>query len=130
MYLHGPITKHSSAHYDFYVCYQNANRCQDSRTNFAIIIKPGNQLQKGEMMAITIRDTSEHEKMLSDLKEQTNTSTMSKALIKGGYDALKYKELYLSECHKNKQLREKLYDNNQAVSEFLDALDGLKQMHA
>ncbi|HDM8066928.1 hypothetical protein AAIA71_20495 [Vibrio harveyi] len=81
-------------------------------------------------MAITIRDTSEHEKMLSDLKEQTNTSTMSKALIKGGYDALRYKELYLSECHKNKQLREKLYDNNQAVSDFLDALDGLKQMHA
>lgn len=80
-------------------------------------------------MAITIRDTSEHEKMLSDLKEQTNTSTMSKALIKGGYDALRYKELYLAECDKNKRLREKLYDNNQAVSEFLDALDGLKQMH-
>ncbi|WP_447035764.1 hypothetical protein [Vibrio alginolyticus] len=80
-------------------------------------------------MAITIRDTSEHEKMLSDLKEQTNTSTMSKALIKGGYDALRYKELYLAECHKNKRLMEKLYDNNQAVSEFLDALDGLKQMH-
>ncbi|MFB1093034.1 hypothetical protein ACEWH9_02505, partial [Vibrio diabolicus] len=78
-------------------------------------------------MAITIRDTSEHEKMLSDLKEQTNTSTMSKALIKGGYDALRYKELYLAECDKNKRLREKLYDNNQAVSEFLDALDGLKQ---
>ncbi|EJN6829940.1 hypothetical protein ACSTD2_14745 [Vibrio vulnificus] len=79
-------------------------------------------------MAITIRDTSEHEKMLSDLKEQTNTSTMSKALIKGGYDALRYKELYLAECHKNVRLREKLYDNNQAVSEFLDALDGLKQI--
>ncbi|EJU9868743.1 hypothetical protein N5N55_004473, partial [Vibrio vulnificus] len=78
-------------------------------------------------MAITIRDTSEHEKMLSDLKEQTNTSTMSKALIKGGYDALRYKELYLAECHKNERLREKLYDSNQAVSDFLDALDGLKQ---
>ncbi|WP_374080945.1 hypothetical protein, partial [Vibrio diabolicus] len=116
-----------SAHYGLYVCYQNENRRQDSRVNFAIIIKPGNQLQKGEMMAITIRDTSEHEKMLSDLKEQTNTSTMSKALIKGGYDALRYKELYLAECDKNKRLREKLYDNNQAVSEFLDALDGLKQ---
>ena len=85
-------------------------------------------LHKGKMMAITIRDTTEHEKMLSDLKDQTNTSTMSKALIKGGYDALRYKELYLAECHKNKQLRDKLYDNNQAVSDFLDALDGLKQI--
>ncbi|NNN48075.1 hypothetical protein [Vibrio sp. 2-2(8)] len=79
-------------------------------------------------MAITIRDTTEHEQMLSALKEQTNTSTMSKALIKGGYDALKYRELYLSERNKNKQLTQQLYRNGAAVTDFLDALDSLKQI--
>lgn len=87
-------------------------------------------MQKGKMMAITIRDTTEHEKMLSDLKDQTNTSTMSKALIKGGYEALKYRELYLSELHKNEQLRDELYRNGKAVSGYLDALDGLKRINA
>ncbi|AXN05257.1 hypothetical protein [Vibrio anguillarum] len=81
-------------------------------------------------MAITIRDTTEHEQMLSALKEQTNTSTMSKALIKGGYDALRYRELYLSELNKNKQLRDQLYRNGEAVTDFLDALDGLKQIRS
>lgn len=78
------------------------------------------------MMAITIRDTAEHEEMLTQLKEQTHTSTMSKALLKGGYDALKYKELYLAECHKNKKLRDELYRNSEAIGDYLDALDGLR----
>ena len=81
-------------------------------------------------MAITIRDITEHEQMLSDLKKQTNTSTMSKALINGGYDALKYKELYLAECNKNRQLRDELYDSSEAVSDFLDALDSLKKIRS
>lgn len=55
---------------------------------------------------------------------------MSKALIKGGYDALKYRELYLSELNKNKQLREQLYRNGEAVTDFLDALDSLKQIRS
>lgn len=77
-------------------------------------------------MAITIRDTPEHEQMLSSLKEQTQSKTLSKALIQGGYEALKYKELYLAECHKNKQLRDKLYGNSEAVRNYLEALDSLK----
>ncbi|WP_332420706.1 hypothetical protein [Vibrio metschnikovii] len=81
-------------------------------------------------MAITIRDTIEHEEMLSALKKQTSTSTMSKALIKGGYEALKYRELYLSECNKNKDLRQQLYRNGEAVTDFLDALDCLKRIRS
>ncbi len=77
-------------------------------------------------MAITIRGTQEHDKMLSSLKEHTHTKTLSKALIQVGYEALKYKELYLAECHKNKQLRDKLYSNSEAVRDYLEALDGLK----
>ncbi|EGQ9359621.1 hypothetical protein HJ082_03840 [Vibrio parahaemolyticus] len=77
-------------------------------------------------MAITIRDIQEHEEMLSRLKEQTGTSTMSKALLKGGYDALKFKELYLAECNKNKKLRDELYRSSEAVGDYLDALDGLR----
>ncbi|MDP2571672.1 hypothetical protein Q8W40_05735 [Vibrio penaeicida] len=79
-------------------------------------------------MAITIRDTTEHEQMLSDLKKQTDTSTMSKALIKGGYDALEYRDLYLKERYKNEQLRRKLNLNEKAVSVYLDALDDLKRI--
>ncbi|WP_029847877.1 hypothetical protein [Vibrio parahaemolyticus] len=77
-------------------------------------------------MAITIRDIQEHEEMLSRLKEQTGTSTMSKALLKGGYDALKFKELYLAECNKNKKLRDELYRSSEAVGDYFDALDGLR----
>ncbi|MEL7327226.1 hypothetical protein [Vibrio campbellii] len=79
-------------------------------------------------MAITIRDTQEHSEMLSQLKEQTGTSTMSKALLKGGYDALKYKELYLAECKKNKQLRDELYQHTEAISDYVNALDGLREL--
>lgn len=79
-------------------------------------------------MAITIRDISEHEGMLSDLKDQTNTKTLSKALIQGGYDALKYRELYLAECDRNKQLNRKLYDNSVIVNGFVDALDSLRSL--
>ena len=51
---------------------------------------------------------------------------MSKALIKGGYDALRYRELYLSVLNKNKQL----YRNGEAVTDFLGALDSLKQIRS
>ena len=73
-------------------------------------------------MAITIRDTDQHEEMLSKLKELTRTSTMSKALVQGGYDALKYQELYQKERMLNEKLKRKLYDNELAVTDYLDAL--------
>ncbi|MBW3697027.1 hypothetical protein EK599_15100 [Vibrio sp. T187] len=79
-------------------------------------------------MAITIRETDKHSEMLSELKQLTNTSTMSKALIQGGYDALKYQELYLKERAKNEKLRSKLYQNEVAVNDYLDALKGLHEV--
>ncbi|MCT4347640.1 hypothetical protein [Vibrio sp. NC2] len=79
-------------------------------------------------MAITIRDTDQHEEMLSKLKELTRTSTMSKALVQGGYDALKYQELYQKERILNEKLKRKLYDNELAVTDYLDALKGLQSV--
>ena len=79
-------------------------------------------------MAITIRDTDQHEVMLSKLKELTRTSTMSKALVQGGYDALKYQELYQKERMLNEKLKRKLYDNELAVTDYLDALKGLQSV--
>ena len=79
-------------------------------------------------MAITIRDTDQHEEMLSKLKELTQTSTMSKALVQGGYDALKYQELYQKERMLNEKLKRKLYDNELAVTDYLDALKGLQSV--
>ncbi|MEZ8109860.1 hypothetical protein ACED56_12320 [Vibrio splendidus] len=79
-------------------------------------------------MAITIRDTEKHEEMLSKLKELTKTSTMSKALVQGGYDALKYQELYQKERMLNEKLKRKLYDNELAVNDYLDALKGLQSI--
>tara|TARA_B100000749_G_C18084326_1_gene325026 strand:- start:94 stop:345 length:252 start_codon:yes stop_codon:yes gene_type:complete len=78
------------------------------------------------MMAITIRDTSEHDEMLSKLKEQTNTSTMSKALINGGYDALRYYKWYHDLLEENEKLKDQLYERNQAIGDFVDALDNLR----
>ncbi|WP_146442851.1 hypothetical protein [Vibrio kanaloae] len=79
-------------------------------------------------MAITIRDTDQHEEMLSKLKELTRTSTMSKALVQGGYDALKFQELYQKERMLNEKLKRKLYDNELAVTDYLDALKGLQSV--
>ncbi|KKY96096.1 hypothetical protein YC71_23265 [Vibrio parahaemolyticus] len=66
--------------------------------------------------------------MLSQLKEQTQTSTMSKALLKGGYDALKYKELYLAERKKNEKLRDELYNHSEAIRDYVGALDSLREL--
>ncbi|HDY7981129.1 hypothetical protein [Vibrio vulnificus] len=66
-------------------------------------------------MAITIRDTQEHEQMLSKLKQQTGETTLSKALLKGGYEAIRYREL-----------RSQLYKHHKSISCFFDALNGLK----
>jgi len=78
------------------------------------------------MMAITIRDTNEHEQMLSKLKEQTGETTLSKALLKGGYEAIQYRELYLSLKEENRRLQSELYENHKSISRFFYALDGLK----
>ncbi|EGR0441727.1 hypothetical protein [Vibrio tarriae] len=77
-------------------------------------------------MAITIRDTNQHEQMLSKLKEQTRETTLSKALLKGGYEAIRYRELYLSQKEQNQRLQTELYEKHIAISRFFDALDGLK----
>ncbi|WP_258231647.1 hypothetical protein [Vibrio vulnificus] len=97
-----------------------------SRFNFAIIIVTGIHLQKGKMMAITIRDTQEHEQMLSKLKQQTGETTLSKALLKGGYEAIRYRELCASQQQQIDELRSQLYKHHKSISCFFDALDGLK----
>lgn len=78
-------------------------------------------------MAITIRDTDKHEVMLSELKELTRTSTMSKALLQGGYDALKYHNMYREEERENQRLRSELYDLKCKVGDFLNSYESLKE---
>ncbi|EGR0048777.1 hypothetical protein FR265_14135 [Vibrio vulnificus] len=77
-------------------------------------------------MAITIRDTNEHEQMLSKLKEQTGETTLSKALLKGGYEAIRYRELCASQQDQIDELRSQLYDKSRAICGFLDSLDKLR----
>lgn len=79
-------------------------------------------------MAITIRNTEEHQEMLDELKKQTNNSTSTKALIDGGYQALKYYELYQKERAENQRLRNKLCNTNSAISDFLDSFDELRKV--
>ncbi|HFQ5414376.1 TPA: hypothetical protein ACGVAS_004331 [Vibrio vulnificus] len=77
-------------------------------------------------MAITIRDTKEHEQMLSKLKQQTGETTLSKALLKGGYEAIRYRDLCASQQEQIDELRSKLYDKSRAICGFLDSLDKLR----
>ncbi|WGY45913.1 hypothetical protein J0X00_04665 [Vibrio sp. ABG19] len=77
-------------------------------------------------MAITIRDTEQHDKMLSDLKELTRIPTMSKSLIKGGYLALQYHDLYQRERSENERLRDELRSLRNRVDGFVSAFDALK----
>ena len=79
-------------------------------------------------MALTIRDTHKHEYMLAELKHQTETNTMSKALIKGGYEAIKYKELFLKEQEKNQVLRDQLLRRDEAVNAFLSSFEHLSHV--
>lgn len=60
-------------------------------------------------MTIKIQDTDKHKDMLSSLKALTGKETPSEALIDGGYEALKYKELYEAEVTKNRELEKKIY---------------------
>lgn len=78
-------------------------------------------------MAITIRNVDEHEKMLSDLKKQTNTKTMSAALIKGGYDALSYKQKYEEQLKINRELQSDFYDLRSGVNDFMQSFEELKK---
>lgn len=77
-------------------------------------------------MAITIRDTEQHDKMLSDLKDLTRIPTMSKSLIKGGYLALQYHDLYQRERRENEKLKDELRDLRYRVDVFVSAFDALK----
>lgn len=77
-------------------------------------------------MAITIRDTEQHEKMLSDLKDLTKIPTMSKSLIQGGYLALRYHTLYEQERQENERLKAELRSLRGKVDVFVTAFDSLK----
>lgn len=77
-------------------------------------------------MAITIRNTEEHEKMLSELKQLTNINTMSKALVEGGYLAIQYHDKYKREAIENQKLRNELSTLRRKVNNYLSALSDLQ----
>ena len=77
-------------------------------------------------MAITIRETDKHEKMLSELKSLTVKATASGSLIEGGYIAIKYHDLYKKELIKSKQLANQLNVLERKVDNYLSSLDSLR----
>ncbi|HHX8571344.1 TPA: hypothetical protein ACVO0S_004620 [Vibrio alginolyticus] len=79
------------------------------------------------MMAITIRNTDEHKEMLDSLSELTEQTTMSKALIKGGYMAISYKERYELEKERRYELEHELRVLRSKTSNFVNALNALSE---
>ncbi len=77
------------------------------------------------MMAITIRNTDEHKEMLDSLSELTEQTTMSKALIKGGYMAISYKDKYESEKERRYELERELRSLRSKANNFVNALKAL-----
>lgn len=78
------------------------------------------------MMAITIRNVEEHQKMLSELKLLTHKNTMSSSLLHGGYLALEYHDKYQRQCIENSSLRNELYLLKSKVDSYFSALDALR----
>ncbi|WP_375320546.1 hypothetical protein [Aliivibrio logei] len=78
------------------------------------------------MMAITIRHTEKHEKMIDELKLLTQKKTSSGALIDGGYLALKYQSLYQNERVNSQDLQSKLYKLQRKVDDYLSSLESLR----
>ena len=78
------------------------------------------------MMAITIRHTEKHEKMIDELKLLTQKNTSSGALIDGGYLALKYQSLYQNERVNSQELQSQLYKLQRKVDDYLSSLDSLR----
>ncbi|EPJ0261955.1 hypothetical protein ACTBKU_001781 [Vibrio parahaemolyticus] len=79
------------------------------------------------MMAITIRNTDEHKEMLDALSELTEQTTMSKALIKGGYMAISYKERYELEKERRYELEHELRVLRSKTNNFVNALNALSE---
>ena len=69
-------------------------------------------------MAITIRDTEKHEKMLTELKALTNKATASGSLIEGGYMSVKYHAMYTNEKKRNEQLTRQLNELERKVQRY------------
>lgn len=80
------------------------------------------------MMAVTIRNTEEHEKMLDNLKRQTGKTTVSKALIQGGYDALHYRKSYESEKASREQAEQELRALKRKVQQYFTSKADLESV--
>ena len=78
------------------------------------------------MMAVTIRNTEEHEKMLDDLKRLTNTNAVSKALIQGGYEAIRYQDWYKTEKAQRERVERELKDLQRKVRQYFEVKSELE----
>ncbi|MCW8345980.1 hypothetical protein MD535_08160 [Vibrio sp. ZSDZ65] len=77
-------------------------------------------------MAITIRDTEQHQDMLDQIKTLTKQTTMSGALIKAGYAAIKYNELSERQSKEIQALYAELRQLKSKITTFNNALENLK----
>lgn len=78
------------------------------------------------MMAITIRHTEKHEKMIDELKLLTQKNTSSGALIDGGYLSINLKRLYDVERIRCSELQSELNQLKKKVDNYLSSLDALR----
>ncbi|WP_231580665.1 hypothetical protein [Photobacterium gaetbulicola] len=109
-------------------CYQFSSRLIVTPLRIAIIYLNLFQGRMRLMMAITIRDTEKHQNMIDALKELTGKATQSGALIEGGYAALEFSQLHDEQLRENRRLQQEIYHLKSKVLNYVNALDGLREV--
>ncbi|CAM3933117.1 hypothetical protein [Vibrio aquimaris] len=79
-------------------------------------------------MAVTVRKIEEHAEMMEELKKLTGEKTAAGALIKAGYIAIRESERAQTLSQDKRELEYKLNDTQYKVSNFIDALNELKEI--
>ncbi|MFD2178186.1 hypothetical protein [Veronia pacifica] len=78
-------------------------------------------------MAITVRGLEAHQKMTKRLKYLTKKSTLSGALIEGGYAAIRYHDLYIEEQSRAESLETELKRLKGTVDTLISSLQILQE---
>lgn len=79
-------------------------------------------------MALTIRDTEEHDKMLETLKKLTGQKAASKAVIDGGYLAVEKSKVCDRQEETIRKLERELSDLKWQVKDFFGSMDKLRTL--
>ncbi|KLV03830.1 hypothetical protein ABT56_17465 [Photobacterium aquae] len=77
-------------------------------------------------MAITIRNIEEHYYMIESLKELTNSSVTTKALIKGGYLAVELGQALEDEKAKRQKAEDELNALKETIKSYINSKNALQ----